>query len=154
MADPNLSRTLDELSSYCFGCGTDNPEGLHLTFTLSGPDEPLKATSDLFSLTKLHQGPPGYVHGGIIATLLDEVMSKLNRPLGVIAMTRTLSVDYRRPVPLHTPLRLVATPIRIEGRKHFHSGQVQLEDGTLLASGEALWIAIDKSKFITPDKGE
>jgi len=149
MAEHEFQKTLDELSSYCFGCGPDNPQGLHLTFTLSAPGEPLQATSHLFSLTQLHQGPPGYVHGGIIATLLDEVMSKLNRPLGVIAMTRTLSVDYRRPAPLHTPLRLVATPIRSEGRKLFHAAELQLEDGTLLASSEALWIAIDPAAFVS-----
>ncbi len=66
-------------------------------------------------LTELHQGPPGYIHGGIVATLCDEAMSKLNRPLNVLAMTRHMEVDYLRPAPLHTPLTLTARHLRREG---------------------------------------
>ena len=45
------------------------------------------------------EGHPGFLHGGIIATLLDETMSKAVRARGLTAMTRHMEVDYKRPVP-------------------------------------------------------
>lgn len=93
----------------------------------------------------MHEGPPGYIHGGIIATLMDEAMSKLNRPLNVLAMTRHMEVDYLRPAPLHQPLILIGTHLSREGRKLFHSAELQLPDGTILARGKALFIAISEA---------
>ena len=55
----------------------------------------------------MHEGPPGHIHGGIVAALLDEAMSKLNRPLNVLAMTRHMEIDYLRPAPLYQPLVLI-----------------------------------------------
>ena len=106
-------KTIDELSGHCFGCGPHNPQGLHLHFTL----DPLSdAVTAPVTLTELHQGAPGYIHGGLIATLLDEAMSKLNRPLGLLAMTRHIDLDYLRPAPIHQPLTLSGHHLRrIEG---------------------------------------
>lgn len=151
---PHLDRTatgnltVDELAAGCFGCGSANPQGLHLRFTLNlhpattDPEHPV-ATA-IVNLTELHQGPPGYIHGGIIATLCDEAMSKLNRPLNLLAMTRHLEVDYLRPAPLYTPLTLTARHIRREGRKLFHTVQLQLPTGEPLARGKGLFIVIDE----------
>lgn len=73
-------------------------------------------------------------------------MSKLNRPLDVLAMTRHLEVDYLCPAPLHTPLTLTARHLRREGesgRKLFHTVDLQLPTGDLLARGKGLFIVID-----------
>jgi acyl-coenzyme A thioesterase PaaI-like protein len=143
-----LDHTLDELGGHCFGCGPANPEGLHLVFVLDAKAQ--TATAQL-ELTRLHEGPPGYVHGGIIATLMDEAMSKLNRPLNVLAMTRHMEVDYLRPAPLHQPLVLIGThlsrPVNhagTPGRKLFHQAELQLADGTVLARGKALFVTISE----------
>ena len=85
--------TIDEQAGHCFGCGPANPEGLHLVFWF---DAEAQTATALVNLTRNHEGPRGHIHGGIIATLMDEAMSKLNRPLGVIAMTRHMEVDYLR----------------------------------------------------------
>ena len=60
----------------CFGCGDANPGGMHLAFTF---DEERQRVVGRFSLGPEYQGGPGFVHGGIVATLLDEVMSKASR---------------------------------------------------------------------------
>jgi acyl-coenzyme A thioesterase PaaI-like protein len=133
--------TLDERASHCFACGPDNPQGLHLTFTID--HEKITTTAHL-QLTRLHEGPPGYIHGGIIATLMDEAMSKLNRPLNVLAMTRHMEVDYLRPAPLHQPLVLIGTHLNRQGRKLFHRAELQLSDGTVLARANGLFIAISE----------
>ena len=134
------SQTLDELAGHCFGCGPANPQGLHLDFHVDA--ENLTATVTL-TLTRLHEGPPGYIHGGIIATLMDEAMSKLNRPLHALAMTRNMEVDYRRPCPLHQPLTLTSHHVRRDGRKLFHRAELRDAAGTLLAEATGLFIAID-----------
>ena len=123
---PNSHRdhasTIDERAGHCFGCGPANPEGLHLMFTFDA--EGRTATARV-NLTRVHEGPPGHIHGGIIATLMDEAMSKLNRPLGVIAMTRHMEVDYLKPSPLGRELVLTGRHVRREGRELFHEADLK-----------------------------
>ena len=137
--------TIDEQAGHCFGCGPGNPEGLHLVFTLSVADgDPAAVTATAkVNLTRNHEGPPGHIHGGIIATLMDEAMSKLNRPLGVIAMTRHMEVDFLRPSPLHRELVLTGHHIRRDGRKLFHEADLKLPDGTVLARAKGIFIVLD-----------
>lgn len=148
--------TIDELAAHCFGCGPANPQGLHLHFTLNpDPADPEHPTaSATVNLTELHGGPPGHIHGGIIATLCDEAMSKLNRPLGLLAMTRHLEVDFLRPAPLHTPLTLTARHLRREGRKLFHAVELQLPTGETLARGQGLFIVIDERHLTAPGSNQ
>jgi acyl-coenzyme A thioesterase PaaI-like protein len=136
--------TIDERANHCFGCGPANPQGLHLTFTTdtSNP-ESITATAHV-QLDRMHEGPPGHIHGGIVAALLDEAMSKLNRPLNVLAMTRHMEVDYLRPSPLYQPLTLVSRHLSREGRKLFHQAELSNAEGTVLARGKALFIALDE----------
>ncbi len=135
-----MEPSIDELSGQCFGCGPQNPEGLHLRFAIDAVAHMAEAT---VRLDERYQGAPGYVHGGIIGTLLDEAMSKLNRPLGLLAMTRHMAVDYLRPVPIHAELLVRGRHLRREGRKLFHAAELLDGGGTVLARCEGLWIVID-----------
>jgi acyl-coenzyme A thioesterase PaaI-like protein len=144
------SPTIDERANHCFGCGPANPQGLHLTFTTDTSDPSAITATCHFQLDRIHEGPPGHIHGGIVAALLDEAMSKLNRPLNVLAMTRHMEVDYLKPVPLYQPLVLVAhhlnratKPDGTHDRKIFHQAEIQRPDGTVLARSKGLFIAID-----------
>jgi uncharacterized protein (TIGR00369 family) len=150
---PAESRTIDERANFCFGCGPDNPEGLHLAFGIDDSDPAdIRATATV-SLTRLHEGPPGFIHGGIIATLMDEAMSKLNRPLDLLAMTRHMEVDYLRPAPLHTALTLTAHHVRREGRKLFHTAQLAAPDGHVLARAKGFFLVIDASVITKTSQG-
>jgi acyl-CoA thioesterase FadM len=71
-------------------------------------------------------------------------MSKLNRPLNVLAMTRHMEIDYLRPAPLYQPLVLVSRHLSREGRKLFHQAEIQHPDGTVLARAKALFIVVDE----------
>lgn len=141
--------TIDEQSNHCFGCGPANSQGLHLSFTIdmASPEKPVVTAH--VQLTRLHEGPPGYVHGGIIATLLDEAMSKLNRPLNVLAVTRHMQIDYLRPAPLHEPLILVGRHLRREGRKIFHQAELQQANETVIARAQGLFVVLDE-KMLAP----
>ena len=133
----------EELGNHCFGCGSQNPHGLHLHFVIQHSDPNAISATAKIQLGAAFQGPPGCVHGGIIATMLDEAMSKLNRPLDVIAMTRHMEVDYLRPVRLGDMLTIIGQHVRREGKKIFHSAEITGPDGRVLARGKALFIVID-----------
>jgi len=136
--------TIDERASHCFGCGPANPQGLHLTFTTDTSDAAKPIATAQFQLDRIHEGPPGHIHGGIVATLLDEAMSKLNRPLNVLAMTRHIEVDYLRPVPLYKSLVLTSRHLSREGRKLFHQAEIQSPTGEVLARAKGLFIVVDE----------
>jgi acyl-coenzyme A thioesterase PaaI-like protein len=80
----------------CFGCGLANLFGLQLEVEADGDDR----VAGRFFVKQDHQGPPGYAHGGIIATALDEAMALLLHGAGVHAVTRRLEVDLLGPVPV------------------------------------------------------
>jgi acyl-CoA thioesterase FadM len=134
-----MSTTIDEQGN-CFACGPANPQGLHLVFTTTA-----NTATTIISLGRTYEGAPGYLHGGIIATLMDEAMSKLSRPLAVIAMTRHLEVAYLHPSPIDTLLTLTSTHLRREGRKLFHTATLTHPDGTILATAKALFIVLKPS---------
>jgi acyl-coenzyme A thioesterase PaaI-like protein len=138
------SPTIDERANYCFGCGPANPQGLHLAFTTDAASPESITSTAHVQLDRMHEGPPGHIHGGIVAALLDEAMSKLNRPLNVLAMTRHMEVDYLRPSPLYQPLILISRHLRREGRKLFHQAELQRPDGMVLARGKGLFIVVDE----------
>jgi uncharacterized protein (TIGR00369 family) len=106
--------------NHCFGCGLDNPTGLRLKFFIDAD----KNVVCHFRLARRFAGPPGHAHGGIIATLLDEAMSKSNRARGILAMTRHLEVQYLRPVPLGQPLTLTARHLDTHGRRNHTEAQL------------------------------
>ncbi len=145
---PNLGHTLGStlpgVTHHCFGCAPENTYGLHLRFqeTLS------KGVVECeFRVPRRFEGPPGHVHGGIIATILDEAMGKVNRQKGVVALTRHMSIDYLQPVPLATKLLAIGWQVKIEGRKHFHAGEIRALDGTVLARSEGMFVAVDPAEM-------
>lgn len=122
----------------CFGCGQANPAGLRLEFSKSA-DGTIVSNA---LISDNYEGPPGYLHGGIIATILDEAMSKANRARGVVAMTRQMQVDYLRPVPSGAAIRVEGRVLRSEGRKHWTESAIRADDGTILARATGLFIAV------------
>lgn len=124
----------------CFGCSPDNAHGLRLRFEENLEDVTVSAS---FKIARRFEGPPGHVHGGIIATILDEAMGKVNRQKGVVALTRHMSIDFLHPVPLNVPLRARGWVVRQEGRKHFHAGEILTPEGKVLARSTGLFIAVD-----------
>jgi uncharacterized protein (TIGR00369 family) len=126
--------------NYCFACGKDNPDGMHLKFEL---DPERKRFISHFRLNKRYTGPPGYCHGGIIATILDDAMSKLNKLRDVIAATSQLKIDYLKPVRLNTLLRVESHELRKRGRHLTRAAEILNEDGIVLAKGTGQFVIIN-----------
>lgn len=87
-----------------------------------------------------YQGPPGYVHGGISALLLDHTLGVANHWGGTSGMTAELTLRYLRPTPLFTPLTVTARQLSVDGRKIRTCGTITA-DGTPCVTADALFIA-------------
>lgn len=91
------------------------------------------------TFTDAFEGPPNCVHGGVVALAWDHVMAISNLLAGTRGPTAWLHVEYRKPTPLHTPLRFEAWIDRIEGKKIFIKGQC-LDGDTVLTEASGLFI--------------
>jgi uncharacterized protein (TIGR00369 family) len=130
--------------NYCFACGQNNPDGMRLKFTL---DEARQTFVCKFRLSKRYTGPPGHRHGGIIATILDDAMGKVNKLRQVVALTKEMTVEYLKPVPLHKPLHVEGREVSVKGRVHVNSAEIRNEKDEVLARSKGTFVAIDPEKM-------
>ena len=130
--------------NHCFVCGDDNADGMHLKFSL---DEERREAICHFNLSRKYTGPPGHCHGGIIATILDEAMGKVNKFRNVLALTSSMEIRYLKPVPLEQPLIAVGYEQSVEGRRHTNIAEIRNEEGEVLARSTGTFVAIDPEKM-------
>lgn len=128
----------------CFGCGANNPVGLHLNFYQlengEGAWSPWTPTSD-------YEGYNGMIHGGIICTLLDEIMAWSLYARQTWAVTAKMQTNFRKPVQIGQPVRLVGEVVRDRGRVLLLRGEIRLEaDDSLLAEAEATFMRVPESQ--------
>ena len=116
----------------CFACGRDNAIGLKLEFHRDG--ESVKAE---FTPSEQYQGWPGVVHGGIICTMLDEVIGYAAGFQGLYAVTAKMDVQYKKPAMVGKRLLLSARVSSVSGRSVWSEGELRDEDGTLVAEAQA-----------------
>ena len=119
----------------CFGCGANNPVGLHLTYRHEGD-----AVVTEFTPGGTHEGWPGIVHGGILATLLYEVMENLAYQNGTVAMMRDMEVSFRRPARIGKRIVAVARLELSADREMTVSAT--LVQNNLIAEGSAKLVAL------------
>ena len=93
-----------------------------------------------------YEGPPGCVHGGLVAAAFDELLGLVQMHAGQPGMTARLVINYRSPTPLHEELRLEGRVVRVEGRKTYCTGEIHAGD-RLCAEAEALFVALDPGRF-------
>lgn len=127
---------------WCMGCGEDNPNGLHLEVHLHGDH----VYADL-QFDERHSGAPGLAHGGAISAACDDIMGCTLWIAETPAVTRTLTVEYRRPVPLHTPVHITASLVDETDRALFIEANGTVGDTTYFAA-EAVFVKVDLSHFL------
>jgi len=111
--------------SHCYGCGRLNPEGLKIESRWDGSE-----TVCTFTPRSCHTAIPGYVYGGLIASLIDchgtgTAAAAAYRAQGramdsqppLRFLTASLQVDYLRPTPIGVPLTVRAQVEEVKGRK-------------------------------------
>ncbi len=121
---------------WCFVCGSENPHSIGLSWWV---DEKGILTSE-FSLNEAQQGPPGIVHGGASAAILDEAMGLVVWAAGMRVAAVNIEINYHHPLPLDRPLRLESRITEKDERKVFSSGEIRLEDGSLAVSGRGIYV--------------
>jgi hypothetical protein len=87
-----------------------------------------------------YQGPPGLVHGGVSALLLDHTLGVANHWAGPSGMTAELTLRYHRTTPLFQPLTVTGRQVSVDGRKIRAEGAITA-GGELRVSAEGLFIA-------------
>ena len=128
-------------SPSCMGCGPDNASGLQL--------EVYRDEDRVFadhSFTEKHAGGPGLAHGGAISAACDDIMGFTLWIAGTPAVTRTLTVKYRRPVPLHVPVRLTAW-IDEDVDHILHIGASGTVEGETYFSATGEFVKVDLAHF-------
>jgi len=98
------------------------------------------------NLDAAYEGPPGCVHGGIIASLFDEILGVANITAGVGAMTGTLTIKYRSPTPLLTDLTITARHLEVDGRKVRTVGSIHAGE-RLCAECEGIFVIVDQQRW-------
>ena len=138
MADkgfPSHARRKQPNSSHCFACGLENSFGLQIHFYDNGVDEVVAN----YVVPDQYQGYPGIVHGGITATILDELVGRavMADDLNQFMVSAKLTVRYRKPIPIGEPLSMVGKVLRRRGRIAVSRAEIRLPDGTIGAEAEA-----------------
>jgi uncharacterized protein (TIGR00369 family) len=121
----------------CFGCGQANPIGLRLRFQFDGE----RVTAN-FLVRDEHQGFSGLLHGGIMATLLDEAMGRLLYELGENAVTAELCVRLKRPVHPGETLTITGELKARSGRLLDLTAKALLPDGRDAAEATAKFLKL------------
>ena len=123
----------------CFGCGGGNPRGMKLEFE---GDAAAKRVWGRFQLGEEYQGGGGYLHGGIIAVVLDEAMGKIARLGEERAVTAELSVEYLKPIPASAEIFVEASETSRNGRQLYHQAEIKNRDGAILARGKGRFVVV------------
>jgi acyl-coenzyme A thioesterase PaaI-like protein len=135
----------------CFGCGPSNHKGLQLKFALSPGG---KSYMSEVSIGSSFAGPPGYAHGGIIATILDEAMGAANKLNSKVALTRRMEVVYMRLVPLGQSLIVEGRVSRISGRALYNRAELRNDKGEILARSRGKFLTIDAETMFSREELE
>src|SRR4051794_23624111 len=125
--------------------GPLNPVAPPLTFTFDG--ERLSGTGTLGSP---YTGPPGAVHGGVVALVFDELLGAVNACLGLGAFTGTLTIRYERITPIEQEIAFEGWVDRTEGRKVFTRGTISA-GGEVTARAEGVFIRVEQP--LSPSEG-
>jgi uncharacterized protein (TIGR00369 family) len=120
----------------CFVCGTANPRSMGITCWADDQGR----VSTTVTLDLGYQGPPGYVHGGASAALLDEAMGAAVWHAGYQVVAVNLEVEYRRPLPLGEELRIWSEVVENNGRTVRARGEILLPDGTVGVIGRGIYV--------------
>lgn len=128
----------------CFGCGSKNPVGLHLQFYRLPGDEGAWAE---WTPSTEYEGYNGMIHGGIICTLLDEIMAWSLYALSTWAVTAKMQTSFRKPVEIGVPVRLIGKVVRDRGRVLEMHGEIRrASDDALLAEADATFMRVPESQ--------
>ncbi|MDD2422354.1 MAG: PaaI family thioesterase [Heliobacteriaceae bacterium] len=126
----------------CFCCGERNPIGLHLTFAWE--DEEYVT---YFTAKPEHQSYNGITHGGLVSTVLDEVMGRVLSQTGIFALTARMDLRLRLSVPIGERVRYAGRVVKRRGKVIDMAATAHLPDGRLAVEATARFLTVDSSRM-------
>lgn len=120
----------------CYGCGPDNPGGIHGEFLF---DEETGEVRFPYNPPSHVMGAPGYVHGGALATLLDEAQGALCYHLGHMIMTEQLTLKYHKATPIKETCNIRCWVTAVRKRRMYSRGTITNMNGDILVTSSAVW---------------
>lgn len=132
-------------SLQCFACGRNNPFGLKLEW-FNNYDE--KCVETIFTLDDNYCSYPGTVHGGILATILDETSGRavlLDNNFERLMVTLKMEVVYKKNTPTNTPLKAIGRVLKDGGSRAQVEGEIILPDGTVSAKCTSILFKIPQA---------
>ena len=137
--EPPLDGRLFGEDQPCFGCGPRHPAGFHLAFTVDGDDVVTRFTPD-----SRYQGPPGLMHGGLVATLADELAAwVLVVKKGKFGFTAKMDLRFRAGLRIGLPVEGRGRHRR-DGRRVVHIEVVLRQGETVCAEGDLTFVVLDQ----------
>ena len=116
---------------WCFGCGDNNPTGLHLKFTKIP-----KGVKTVFIPQQIHEGYKEITHGGIISTLLDEALAWVCLEYSPRMLTLSLEIKFFHPVRTGKPVYIEAKATKVSKRYIYALAKAMSSDGKILAQAK------------------
>lgn len=142
---------IQKLTGYsCFACGTENPIGLDMRFFRDGN----RICSEIV-LGRNYEGWENIVHGGIVSTMLDEIMSwTIMYHKRVFIMTRTMELKYIRPVLVNVPLKVCGEIVDDSRHPRINAkGEIRDGDRRLLVRARGEFVVLEEKRLEhIPDK--
>lgn len=140
-------------SKMCLVCGMKNKFSLR-SFFYELENEELLA---IFKPLKEHQGYPGRLHGGLSTAILDETIGRaimIKHNTTIWGVTIEFKTEYKKPVPLHTELRVIGRIHKNLNRFFEGTGEILLEDNTIAVKGYGKYLKLPLSKIADFDVNE
>jgi acyl-coenzyme A thioesterase PaaI-like protein len=107
-----------------------------------------------FTFDTTKEGPPGFAHGGAVASVLDEAMGTACFEAQRMGFTVTMTVNYRLSSPIDQELEVFGKVDNIEKSKTFASAELKSLDGKVLADSTGIFIISDRLKQLIRDRYE
>lgn len=123
----------------CFVCGKSNPKSIGVAWQLMAGNQIFAS----FEFSEFQQGPPGFVHGGASAAVMDEAMGLAVFYSGYRVVTANLSIDYRKPIPLGQPITIRAVVSGKTERRILALGEIFLSDGSVAVSAKGIYAEVN-----------
>ena len=128
-----------EDNGMCYACGKKNTKGLHLEFSYDKQEQCIETT---FVPSDEYQGWQGVVHGGIIATLMDESMAKLAQFLGYRVVTAALTMRFKDVGKTGKPLSVRGEITKLSKKLIYAKAVTRGEGGNVIAEAQAKLMVI------------
>lgn len=139
-------------SKMCIICGMDNDAGVKAPFYNMEDG----SVASVFEFRDIHQSYPERTHGGLISTMLDEIMGRVlwfnedgNDDYEKFAVTMSLTIKYRKPVPYGVKVKARGYYVKDTSRAYVSRGEIFDMDGNLLAEAEASYMKMSQSAVVS-----